>query len=120
MAGSSSCASRGPGLALTPGVISAAIGRAAYAYFTRAIEDALAGTVDALTTAAAIQGPVLPDTSFLPWKREHTDAFVCMYHDQGHIPLKALAFDHAVNTTLGMPIIRTSEVGPDGMVCSRA
>ena len=31
-----------------------------------------------------------------------------MYHDQGHIPLKALAFDRAVNVTLGLPIIRTS------------
>jgi 4-hydroxythreonine-4-phosphate dehydrogenase len=31
-----------------------------------------------------------------------------MYHDQGHIPLKALCFDSAVNTTLGLPIIRTS------------
>ena len=31
-----------------------------------------------------------------------------MYHDQGHIPLKALAFDNAVNITLGLPIIRTS------------
>ena len=31
-----------------------------------------------------------------------------MYHDQGHIPVKALAFDSAVNTTLGLPIIRTS------------
>ena len=37
-----------------------------------------------------------------------TDVFVCMYHDQGHIPVKALAFDSAVNTTLGLPIIRTS------------
>ena len=33
---------------------------------------------------------------------------ICMYHDQGHIPLKALAFDRAVNITLGLPIIRTS------------
>ncbi len=33
---------------------------------------------------------------------------ICMYHDQGHIPLKALAFDRAVNVTLGLPIIRTS------------
>ena len=33
---------------------------------------------------------------------------VAMYHDQGHIPVKALAFDQAVNTTLGLPIIRTS------------
>jgi 4-phospho-D-threonate 3-dehydrogenase / 4-phospho-D-erythronate 3-dehydrogenase len=55
-----------------------------------------------------IEGPLPPDTAFLPWKRQATDAFVCMYHDQGHIPVKALAFDSAVNTTLGLPIIRTS------------
>lgn len=55
-----------------------------------------------------VEGPVPPDTAFLPWKRKATDAFVCMYHDQGHIPVKALAFDCAVNTTLGLPIIRTS------------
>jgi 4-hydroxythreonine-4-phosphate dehydrogenase len=55
-----------------------------------------------------IEGPLPPDTAFLPWKRKTTDAFVCMYHDQGHIPLKALAFDSAVNTTLGLPLIRTS------------
>lgn len=55
-----------------------------------------------------VEGPLPPDTAFLPWKRKATDAFVCMYHDQGHIPVKALAFDRAVNTTLGLPIIRTS------------
>jgi 4-phospho-D-threonate 3-dehydrogenase / 4-phospho-D-erythronate 3-dehydrogenase len=55
-----------------------------------------------------IEGPLPPDTAFLPWKRKATDAFICMYHDQGHIPVKALAFDTAVNTTLGLPIIRTS------------
>ena len=55
-----------------------------------------------------ISGPVPPDTAFLPGTREATDAFVCMYHDQGHIPLKALAFDSAVNVTLGLPIVRTS------------
>jgi len=55
-----------------------------------------------------IDGPLPPDTAFLPWKRKSTDVFVCMYHDQGHIPVKALAFDSAVNTTLGLPIIRTS------------
>jgi 4-hydroxythreonine-4-phosphate dehydrogenase len=54
------------------------------------------------------EGPLPPDTAFLPAKRRATDAFICMYHDQGHIPLKALAFDTAVNTTLGLPIIRTS------------
>jgi 4-hydroxythreonine-4-phosphate dehydrogenase len=55
-----------------------------------------------------VEGPLPPDTAFLPAKRRSTDAFICMYHDQGHIPLKALAFDTAVNTTLGLPIIRTS------------
>ena len=55
-----------------------------------------------------VEGPLPPDTAFLKGKRASTDAFVCMYHDQGHIPVKALAFDSAVNTTLGLPIIRTS------------
>jgi 4-hydroxythreonine-4-phosphate dehydrogenase len=55
-----------------------------------------------------VDGPLPPDTAFLPARRRATDAFVCMYHDQGHIPLKALAFDEAVNVTLGLPIVRTS------------
>jgi 4-phospho-D-threonate 3-dehydrogenase / 4-phospho-D-erythronate 3-dehydrogenase len=55
-----------------------------------------------------IDGPLPPDTAFLPARRRQTDAYVCMYHDQGHIPLKALAFDSAINTTLGLPVIRTS------------
>ena len=36
------------------------------------------------------------------------DAYICLYHDQALIPLKALAFDTAVNTTLGLPVPRTS------------
>ncbi|MEQ1841039.1 MAG: 4-hydroxythreonine-4-phosphate dehydrogenase PdxA [Verrucomicrobiales bacterium] len=55
-----------------------------------------------------IEGPLPPDTVFLAWRRKETDAVICMYHDQGHIPLKALAFDTAINTTLGLPVIRTS------------
>src|SRR5690606_6010845 len=55
-----------------------------------------------------VEGPLPPDTAFIPAKRRSTDAFVCMYHDQGHIPLKALAFDTAVNITLGLPVVRTS------------
>lgn len=55
-----------------------------------------------------IEGPLPPDTAFLPARRRTTDAFICMYHDQGHIPLKALAFDSAINTTLGLPVVRTS------------
>ena len=56
----------------------------------------------------SVEGPLPADTAFIPAKRKTTEAFVCMYHDQGHIPVKALAFDSAVNTTLGLPIIRTS------------
>lgn len=55
-----------------------------------------------------VEGPLPPDTAFLPTKRQETDVFVCMYHDQGHIPVKALAFDSAVNTTLGLSLVRTS------------
>lgn len=56
----------------------------------------------------SVDGPLPPDTAFLPARRGVTDAFICMYHDQGHIPLKMLAFDQAVNVTLGLPIVRTS------------
>jgi 4-hydroxythreonine-4-phosphate dehydrogenase len=55
-----------------------------------------------------VEGPLPPDTAFLPRRRSATDCFVCMYHDQGLIPLKMLAFDMAVNVTLGLPIVRTS------------
>jgi 4-hydroxythreonine-4-phosphate dehydrogenase len=55
-----------------------------------------------------VQGPLPPDTAFLPKYRAACDAYVCMYHDQGLIPLKALAFEEAVNVTLGLPIVRTS------------
>ena len=66
----------------------------------------------AVTSAANdgvdITGPIPPDTGFLPWKREETDGYICMYHDQGLIPFKALNFDTGVNITLGLPLIRTS------------
>jgi len=55
-----------------------------------------------------VDGPLPPDTAFVPARRQQTDAYVCMYHDQGLIPLKALAFDRGVNVTLGLPIVRTS------------
>ena len=55
-----------------------------------------------------VDGPLPPDTAFLPKYRKATDAYICMYHDQGLIPLKALAFEEAVNVTLGLPIVRTS------------
>ena len=53
-------------------------------------------------------GPLPPDTAFTANIRKSIDAYVCMYHDQGLIPVKALAFEEAVNVTLGLPIIRTS------------
>jgi 4-phospho-D-threonate 3-dehydrogenase / 4-phospho-D-erythronate 3-dehydrogenase len=73
-------------------------------------EEKLIGPAIALAQQRGIrvQGPVPPDAAFLPARRQRTDAFVCMYHDQGHIPLKMLAFDSAVNVTLGLPIVRTS------------
>jgi 4-phospho-D-threonate 3-dehydrogenase / 4-phospho-D-erythronate 3-dehydrogenase len=55
-----------------------------------------------------VTGPVPGDTAFTPQARRRYDAVVCMYHDQGHIPVKMIAFDSAVNTTLGLPVLRTS------------
>jgi 4-phospho-D-threonate 3-dehydrogenase / 4-phospho-D-erythronate 3-dehydrogenase len=55
-----------------------------------------------------VTGPYPPDTIFLKARDGHYDAVVAMYHDQGLIPVKLLAFDQAVNVTLGLPIIRTS------------
>ena len=55
-----------------------------------------------------IDGPFPPDTLFIAKTRSRYDGIVSMYHDQGHIPFKMLAFDRGVNSTLGLPIIRTS------------
>ncbi len=55
-----------------------------------------------------VTGPLPPDTAFTPARRREFDGFICMYHDQALIPVKALAFDTAVNTTLGLPVTRTS------------
>jgi 4-hydroxythreonine-4-phosphate dehydrogenase len=54
------------------------------------------------------EGPLPPDTAFMPAKRQRYAGYLCMYHDQGLIPFKALAFDAGVNVTLGLPIVRTS------------
>ncbi|MGF1656678.1 MAG: 4-hydroxythreonine-4-phosphate dehydrogenase PdxA [Verrucomicrobiales bacterium] len=55
-----------------------------------------------------LDGPFSPDTAFLQKHRQNADAYICMYHDQGLIPLKLLGFGEAVNVTLGLPIVRTS------------
>ncbi|MDH4386454.1 MAG: 4-hydroxythreonine-4-phosphate dehydrogenase PdxA [Caulobacter sp.] len=53
-------------------------------------------------------GPVPADSLFHPTARERYDAVLCMYHDQGLIPLKMLDFWGGVNITLGLPVVRTS------------
>ncbi len=55
-----------------------------------------------------VSGPEAPDTVFRKASQGGFDAVVCMYHDQGHIPLKLLDFEGGVNVTLGLPIVRTS------------
>jgi 4-hydroxythreonine-4-phosphate dehydrogenase len=56
-----------------------------------------------------VEGPFPPDTLFyLAVRRKRFDAIVCMYHDQGHVPLKLLDFEGGVNIALGLPIVRTS------------
>jgi len=54
------------------------------------------------------RGPLPADTLFHEGARARYDAALCMYHDQALIPIKTLAFDHAVNVTLGLPFVRTS------------
>jgi 4-hydroxythreonine-4-phosphate dehydrogenase len=54
------------------------------------------------------RGPLPADTMFHQAARESYDAALAMYHDQALIPIKTLAFDHAVNVTLGLPFVRTS------------
>ena len=54
------------------------------------------------------RGPLSADSLFHAQARATSDAVLCMYHDQALIPIKTLAFDHAVNVTLGLPFVRTS------------
>ena len=54
------------------------------------------------------RGPVPADTLFHPAARKTYDVALCMYHDQALIPIKTIAFDRAVNVTLGLPFVRTS------------
>lgn len=56
----------------------------------------------------AASGPIPADTMFHPRARKGYDAALAMYHDQALIPIKTIAFDEAVNVTLGLPFVRTS------------
>jgi 4-hydroxythreonine-4-phosphate dehydrogenase len=55
-----------------------------------------------------VTGPLPPDTAFTPAMLARFDGLVAMYHDQGLIPVKLLAFDQAVQLTLGLGAVRTS------------
>jgi 4-hydroxythreonine-4-phosphate dehydrogenase len=70
-------------------------------YVEPAVAEAQSKGIDA-------SGPLVPDAAFTLNVRKKFDAIVTLYHDQGHIPFKMLAFDTGVNVTLGLPIIRTS------------
>ena len=61
-----------------------------------------------IAEGVAARGPLPPDTMFHASARKSYDAAICMYHDQALIPIKTIAFDSAVNVTLGLPFIRTS------------
>lgn len=54
------------------------------------------------------EGPFPADTIFIQAVRGAYDLVVAMYHDQGHVPMKLLDFEHTINVSLGLPIIRTS------------
>jgi len=64
--------------------------------------------IEARERGMEIDGPLPPDAAFTPNVRKKFDAIVTLYHDQGHIPFKMLAFETGVNVTLGLPIVRTS------------
>lgn len=81
-------------------------------------EDGRFGNEEKMVIAPAIEalrkegvnatGPLPADTLFLKASRGDFDGVVAMYHDQGMIPVKLMAFEEAVNVTIGLPIIRTS------------
>jgi 4-hydroxythreonine-4-phosphate dehydrogenase len=68
----------------------------------------IAPAVAKLAATGDFTGPHSPDTVFHRAASGEFDGVLCMYHDQGLIPLKLLAFDNGVNTTLGLPFPRTS------------
>jgi len=81
-------------------------------------ENGLFGEEDELVIKPAVQqakangwmidGPLPADTTYFKAYDGEYDGVVAMYHDQGHAPMKLVAFDTAVNVTLGLPIVRTS------------
>jgi 4-hydroxythreonine-4-phosphate dehydrogenase len=72
------------------------------------IREIIPAIEDAGREGIVAAGPFPPDTIFHKAYKGEVDIVVCMYHDQGLIPLKMIAFDKGVNVTVGLPIIRTS------------
>ena len=78
------------------------------AFGTEEISEIEPAVLKAVSEGINVCGPIPADIVFYQAARGKFDAVVCMYHDQGHIPVKLLDFETAVNVTLGLPIIRTS------------
>lgn len=77
--------------------------------FGREEIDVIAPAVERARRAGMlVSGPHAPDTVFMRARQGAFDVVVAMYHDQGLIPVKLLGLDHGVNTTLGLPFVRTS------------
>ncbi len=73
------------------------------------LEEIKPAVSDAVAMGIDVDGPVSGDTVFyLAIRQDQYDGIVCQYHDQGHGPMKLLAFESAVNVTAGLPIVRTS------------
>jgi 4-hydroxythreonine-4-phosphate dehydrogenase len=71
-------------------------------------ENILPAIAEAQKRGIEVKGPISPDTIFYRASRGEFDLVVAQYHDQGHIPIKLIAFDTTVNVSLGLPIDRTS------------
>ena len=78
------------------------------AFGTEEIDEIMPAIREAQRQGIDAHGPISPDTLFMKALAGEYDAVVCMYHDQGHIPMKLHGFHETVNVTLGLPIIRTS------------
>jgi 4-hydroxythreonine-4-phosphate dehydrogenase len=72
-------------------------------------QEVIAPAVELLRSEGlAVEGPLPADTMFHVRARSRYDAALAMYHDQALVPIKTIAFDEAVNVTLGLPFVRTS------------
>ena len=78
------------------------------AFGDKEIKEIIPAIKEALDLGIPVIGPVPPDTVFYSALKSAYSGVVCMYHDQGHIPMKTVDFEGGVNISLGLPIIRTS------------